>query len=202
MAELSPDEDSRDRVERASRGDALAVERVLAAWSPVLEAYLRRRSGPRLLERESAADLAQSVCREALERLGRGELEYRGDAEMRKWLLGAADLKIRGRLRRYGAAKRGDVVRVDDDAGPPLDELARARDPSPSHAAMGVEERAAFHAALARLDERQREVIQLFHFEGLTHAAIAARLGLEESHSRTLLARSLARLTQLMRAPE
>ncbi len=188
--------DGQGDVVRASEGDGAAAERVVARWAPSIEQYLRRHAGVGLLRVESASDLAQSVCREALDRIGRGALEYRGEAPLRQWLYGAADLKIKNRRRYYGADGRdpgrvatGDVERVPAD------------DPTPSVALGRHETQEAFQAALTNLSERDRRVVELFHFEGATHAEIAARLGIEESHSRTVLARSLARLAALLRSP-
>lgn len=198
-------EDSAESLKRASRGDARAAEQLVAAWSPMIERYLKKHAAKSVLARESAADLAQSVCREALERFGRGELEFRGEAALRHWLYGAADLKVRNRLRYYGAAKRGEQpipTGGADDASEgalPFEALAHDPGPTPSRAAAALEDRAAFDAALARLEDRQRAAVELFHFEGLGHKEIAERLGISEGNSRTLLARALARLARFVR---
>ena len=187
------DQGSEADVERASRGDDAAADRVLARWAPDIERYLRRRAGPRVLARESAADLAQSVCREALERLGRGDLEYRGEAALKQWLYGAADLKVKNRVRFYGADKRaGGEVELESHCAPDAG-------PSPSVAVAREEERATFERALAQLEERQAEAVRLFHLEGCDHAEVARRLDVTPSHSRTLVARGLARLARVLR---
>ncbi|MEM8710507.1 MAG: sigma-70 family RNA polymerase sigma factor [Planctomycetota bacterium] len=187
-----------DEILRASSGDAGAVDRVLARWSPAVEGYLRRHAGRRVLAAESAADLAQSVCREALERLGRGDLEYRGEDALRRWLFGAADLKVKNRLRYYGAQKRGEgAAALDADVWL---NAAKASDPSPSGAAALGEDREAFRRALENLDPRQQEAIELFHLQGLDHAEVARRLDITTSHSRTLVARALAKLARHLRA--
>lgn len=183
-------------VSRASRGDSEAAERVIAHWAPAIERYLRRNAGRRALGRESATDLAQSVCREALERLRRGEIDHRGDSALRSWLLGAADLKIKNRARYFGAQKRGEGAPLHDVGL----EQVQAHDPSPSAALVLDEDRAAFRLALDQLDDRQREAVRLFHLEGKDHAAVAEELGITVNHSRTLVARALARLARHLRA--
>lgn len=165
------------------------MEQALGRLLPAAEAYLARRATPAVLGGESVADLAQSVCGEALARLRRGELEYRGDAELKGWLFNAADLKLRSRYRRYTAAKR-DGVREGSVGG--MHDLAR----SPSQDAASAEERGRVHGALAELDERTRAMVVAFHFEGASHRELAARFGVTESHSRTLVARGLARLAK------
>lgn len=160
----------------------------------MVERYLRRRAGGGVLAHESAADLAQSVCREALERLRRGDLEYRGEAQLRQWLFGAADLKVRNRRRYYGADKRHG-----GDGELPEDTLC-ARDPSPSSESVRSEDQRAFERALSELDERQREAIRLFHLEARGHAEVALALGVSEENSRVIVARALARLARILRA--
>jgi len=194
--DVTDDRGTERALERMSRGDGAALEELVARWLPEVERHLRRNASPLLLGRESGADLAQSVCREVLERLERGAFEYRGEREFRNWLLGAADLKLRQRWRHARAERRGGEV----DAAP-LSEAERLLRSwaSPSRDALAREERERLAAALASLDERAREAVQLFYLEGLRHAAIAERLGVAESHSRTILARGLARLARLLR---
>ena len=49
------------------------------------------------------------------------------------------------------------------------------------------------------LSEDEREIIRLFHMEGLSHREIARKRDIQEGHSRTLLSRALARLARLAR---
>ncbi|HZD65227.1 MAG TPA: SigB/SigF/SigG family RNA polymerase sigma factor [Acidimicrobiales bacterium] len=58
----------------------------------------------------------------------------------------------------------------------------------------GAEERATLSPLIARLPERQRLILHLRFFEGLTQSDIAARLGISQMHVSRLLARSLAQL--------
>jgi RNA polymerase sigma factor (sigma-70 family) len=54
-------------------------------------------------------------------------------------------------------------------------------------------------AAIARLPEHYREVVELAYVHGLSHAEIAARLAIHETKSRVLLSRALSRLATLGR---
>jgi len=58
---------------------------------------------------------------------------------------------------------------------------------TPSRAAEAAEE---LERAFAALTDDERELITLFHVEGLAHAEIAARRGTSEAYSRTLLSRA------------
>lgn len=57
-----------------------------------------------------------------------------------------------------------------------------------------VERRATLSPLLARLPPRQRLILQLRFFEGLTQSEIARRLGISQMHVSRLLARSVAQL--------
>ena len=186
------------RILRASQGDARAAEELLARHLPDLRRYVRRRVSPMLLERESASDLVQSVCREVLQDLG--QFRYQGEAPFRAWLQQAALRKILDRQRYYRADKR-DRAR-EEAVGETLSraELARLATSlgSPSGDAARHEELERLEHALAELSEPDRRLVKLVHLEGLTHAEAAARLGTTEVNSRKQLSRALARLSRLL----
>jgi len=183
---------SREWVDRASRGDPAAVDALLEQHLPGLQAFLSRRAGPLLLARESGADLAQSVCREVLERLRDGRFEYRGDAAFKQWLYQAALLKLRDRRDFHGAARR-DGAREDVATA----SRVAAADPTPSQDAMAHERAEEIVRAIERLPPDMRRVVELARFERRSHSEIAAALGISEENSRKLLSRALARLTSL-----
>lgn len=56
------------------------------------------------------------------------------------------------------------------------------------------EELSKLHAAIEQLSERDRQVVQLYFFEGKTHQEIAAVLGLARTTVTELIARILVRL--------
>lgn len=194
---MDPENVSTDAlVDRASRGDVPALDSLLERYLPEVEHFLRGRASPQLLARESGADLAQSVCREALERLADERLELRGAAAFKQWLYRAAELKLKNRWRYWQAEKRA----ADREQGLLDDEGERALYRSifsPSREAIRREEIERFHRALEQLEEQPRQAIALFHLKGCSHAEIAKQLGISESYSRTLLARGLARLSKL-----
>lgn len=179
-------------IEKATRGDERAVEELLVRYLPDLEAYVGRRAAHWLRERESASDLAQSVCREVLVRLRDGRFEFRGEPAFREWLYRAAVIKLVERARRGGAQQR-DPAREVRDSGVLASLPAHT---TPSAAALAHEQLERFHQAFASLDERSRDVLSLKLVDGASHAQIADRLGLSEAHSRVVLARALAHLAQ------
>ena len=201
-----PRDDFGNLVLSASAGDAHAIEKLLDDHLPALRGFIARRAGRIVRERESAADLAQSVCREVLERVRDGRLAYQGPAAFKQWLYQAAVMKLMTRHRRWRAAKR-DVRREvaaaagpDESRPPAIEQQAVAGGFSPSEAAMRQEDLERFGRAFEQLSERYQEVVLLHHVESLSHPEIAARLGISESNSRMLLSRALGRLTTHLKA--
>lgn len=64
-----------------------------------------------------------------------------------------------------------------------------------------AERRATLSPLLAQLPERERLIVHLRFFEGLTQSEIATRLGISQMHVSRLLARSVARLRSAAEAP-
>lgn len=188
-------DDLQDTVSSAAAGDQPALDALLTRFLPGLRAFLAREAGALVRAKESASDLAQSVCREVLERLRDERFEYRGEAQFVRWLQQAAVHKLQNRHRFYRAEKR-DAGREQTPAGDSGLAGIAAATGTPSAAAARQEHDAELVAALAKLTERDRQVIQLCHFDGRSHEEVAGLLGITESHSRVLLARALARLAR------
>ena len=196
--------ESRALVENLSRGAPGAVDSLLQRYLPGLRLFLRARAGALVGARESESDLAQSVCREVLQRLEGGDFEYRGEAPFKQWLYQAALFKIQDRRRYWLADKRAAERDV------PLDVLAAGRSSAgapgdvplpnrttPSEDAVLREELEAMRQAFERLPERYAHVLRCVHFEGRSHREVAEELGISEANSRMLLSRALARLAKL-----
>ena len=160
-------------IERATRGDAIAVDDLLEQFLPGLRTFVRLRAGRLVLDRESAADVVQSACREVLEHLDR--FEHGGEEGFRRWLYRAALRKIADRYEYHRAAKR-DIGRAAD---PPTTSSRGPASllPSPSEHAMAGEQAERIEAALERLSEDQREIICLSRYAGFSNAEIAAEMG-------------------------
>lgn len=79
---------------------------------------------------------------------------------------------------------------VRDDAGEGLAELLGGDD----IALENVEDRESLHAALARIPERERQILVLRFFGEHTQTEIAARLGISQMHVSRLLAKTLRTL--------
>lgn len=190
-----PRTDDRLLVEAAARGDARAVEQLIAGHLPGLRAYLRLRAGAMLRARESSSDLVQSVCRDVLQNLD--QFKYPGEAAFRAWLYATALRKVADRAEYWQAQKR-DAARDrplegNDEA---LLAVYRTSFASPSAHAMGREAMERLEDAFERLSEDYREVIVLSRICGLSRAEVAQAMGRTEASVRNLLSRALAELAE------
>ena len=157
---------------RRSRTDPEAFRLVFERHFDAVWSYLRRRVG-----RTAADDLASDVFLAAFAARGRFRAEH--DSAL-PWLYGiAANLVARrhrretARLRAYAAS--GELPAEEIDVESLLGRLA------------AVERGRALAAALADLRWDERETLLLSAIAGLTHAEIAAALGISEVSSRQYL---------------
>lgn len=173
-----------------SRSPSTGLAARIVASLPGLTRFVRRRMGPELRARESASDIVQSTCRELL-RAG-SSFEDQGEAAFRHWLRGAAEHKLRKRVRHWRAARRADGDRgaTPDGGATPAAPL----DSGPSQEAELAEEARRLEAAFRALSPEQRHVLTRSQIDGLSHADLARELGKTPEAARKLVARALARL--------
>jgi RNA polymerase sigma factor (sigma-70 family) len=178
-----------------------AIESLLQRHLEDLRVYVRRNMDAELGQRESAADIVQSICREVLQ--SQAQYVHRGDAAFRQWLLQVALRKLIDRRRFYRARKR-DAVKLEQPGSSTsfdLGDLARLAGSlkSPSGEAMLREELGRLAAALEQLGENDRAIIRMIHLDGMTHAEVGERIGCTEGQSRGRLFLALARLSAFLR---
>lgn len=163
--------------EDASRDADLTFDRLYKGSRDDVYAYVAS------LVRDAAA--AEDVTATAFERAYRKRARFdpsRG--EPRAWLFGIARNAALDELRRRG--------RQAELAAEPAD-LSGA---SVGGSAEASERRIAVSAALATLEPRERELIALKFFAGLTNAEIAAVIGIGESNAGTRLHRAMTKLRE------
>lgn len=180
--------------QRAAAGDRKALEALLGEHQAQLRAFIRLRSDRALRRRESSSDLAQSVCREALQHADR--FTYPSPEAFRAWLFTTAMRKIQDR-RKYHLAGRRDVRREQGQGDTVADRnLLECYSGfcTPSRDAGAREELERVERAMDALPDEYREVITLSRVAGLNHATIAEQMGRSEGAVRMLLHRAIARL--------
>lgn len=170
---------------RARDGDGVAREELLERLRPRLVLWASARLGPALRTEADPEDVAQDALLAVHKRLD----EFKGDDRRAflGWIFTVAENRIRDLADRAGAAKRQRA------------ELPRRERTSPSEAAARAELAARLAAAVARLDEPHRQVIQMRRFEELEVPEIARRLDRSENAVRILYCRAVAALRDAMK---
>lgn len=95
------------------------------------------------------------------------------------------------------ALNAGDTFYLESvDAPLPGDESARREVAIEETGFVNVEERSWLVPAIEQLTERDRLILQLRFFEGMSQSQIASRIGISQMHVSRLLTRALARLRE------
>jgi RNA polymerase sigma-70 factor (ECF subfamily) len=184
--------------ERAREGDREALAGLFQRQSGRLRALVRLRMDPRVRGRLDESDVLQETWLDCERRFE----EWRAGPEMPAflWMRLLAAQKLAELHRRHLGAKARDAGReAARPAGPPAhsasmaDRLA-ADLTSPSRAAARAEETSRVLVALDGLDETDREVLALRHFEELTNDQVAAVLGITKAGASNRYVRALRRL--------
>jgi len=161
---------------RAQSGDMQAFAALYACFGrPCFNLALRI-----LGNRAQAEDLVQEVFLKLFGAIG----GYRGDALFGSWFKRMTVNAIIDQLRSQRHAADADAMEASTPA-----------------AAISADNSAALLDAwslLQRLPARARAVLVLHEFEGYTHTELAELFGQSESYSKSILARALKRLNQLV----
>jgi len=197
-------DDTGELLRRAGQGDMAAVGNLFARHRERLVRMVNLRMDPRLRGRCDADDVIQDVSLEAIRRFA----EYRRNPNppFFLWLRLLAAQKLVDMHRRHLGAKARDATREVSlyDGGLPqatsavLASQLLGRNTSPSQAAIRAEMQLRLQDALNGMDEIDREVIALRHFEQLSNAEAAAVLGIKESAASTRYVRAMRRLKDVL----
>jgi RNA polymerase sigma-70 factor (ECF subfamily) len=177
-------------------------ERPLEGYRDYLRLLARTQLGPRLQAKLDASDVAQQAILQAHE--ARGQFRGTSEAERLAWLRAILANVLAAAARRFDAGVRdisrersleGDLERSSSR----LECLLAADQTSPSQRAVRGEELLRLTAALARLPDDQRQVVELHHLKGLPVAEVAAQMSRTRAAVVGLLFRGLKKLRQLLR---
>ncbi len=188
------DAEPNDLIERASRGEALAVDELIERHLPGLTAYVSANLGPLVGAKESASDLVQSACREVLAHIGR--FRYEGEDGFKRWLYATALRKIQDRHRYFRAGKRDAGREAIPRSGSELAGDLLRDSSTPSRALAQRDEVARIESVLDTLPENYGRVIRMAYLEELSREEIAERLEISAANARMLLSRAIARLAR------
>jgi len=161
---------------RAQRGDMQAFATLYARFGQPCYGLALRLTG----NVTQAEDLVQEVFLKLIDTIR----SYRGEAPFGAWLKRMTVNAVIDQLRGQRHAAETDSESL---------QLAEAGTDSTNPAAV-----VDAWSLLQRLPSRARAVLVLHEFEGYTHAELAALFGQSESYSKSILARALKRLGELV----
>jgi RNA polymerase sigma-70 factor, ECF subfamily len=194
--------DTEDLVDRAARGDDCARQALLIRYYERLIRMATVRLDRRLAPRVDPDDVVQEALLEASQDLS----DYLRDRPLpfHAWLRQYVGQRISKLHRHHLGAQRRSVRREEagdwhlpEESTVLLAERLLDRQSSPSRRIQREELRQRIQAALARLGERDREVVVLRHLEQLSTAETAEVLGITEAAVKKRHLRALERLRAL-----
>lgn len=161
-----------------------------------LQRMVHFRLDPRLVGRIDAEDVLQEAFLEAKKRLG----AFRGDDKpFFIWMRLVTQQTMVDLFRKHvGTKMRAAGREIAAPASGTLSGLFVGHLTSPSQAVLREEVRQKVDAALASMDEIDREVLLLRHFEELSNKEVAAVLSIQENAASNRYVRALTRLKGLL----
>ncbi|MCE2725173.1 MAG: sigma-70 family RNA polymerase sigma factor [Planctomycetaceae bacterium] len=189
-------------LERVRQGDDGAVNGLLERHRAAIKRMIDRRMDRGVQRRVDASDIVQDVLFEANRRLG----EYLTNPTMpfQLWLRHMARDRLIDAHRRHRVAASRSVDREvplatdDDRSGTELAGIVADRELTPAAAATWHELERRFAAAVEALDDMDRQIVLLRHFEHLSTAEAAEALGLSKPAAGMRYLRAMRRLRSLL----
>jgi RNA polymerase sigma-70 factor (ECF subfamily) len=193
-------------IDRAAAGDSAALAELFGRYRKRLRAMVRLRMDRRLQGRVDPSDVLQEAYLDVAQQLS----SYLAKPEMPFYLwlrLTTGQRLMRLHRQHLGAAIReaGREVSLHRGALPQASSVSLAAQllgkmTSASKAVERVEIQLRLQAALNGMDEMDREIIALRHFEELSNAEAAQVLGLEPSAASKRYIRALKRLQEILKS--
>jgi RNA polymerase sigma-70 factor (ECF subfamily) len=185
----------------ARTGSRSAIGHLLEGCRGYLLSIANRQIDGDLRPKVAPSDLVQDSCLEAQQHFPTFQGQTR--AELLAWVRGILLYNISSAHRHYRVTAKRQLSRevsLDDQQTHRAPAISLALDdPSPSEAAVRVEERALFEAALARLPEQYREAITLRHHNQLSFEDIGRQMNRSPEAVRKLWARGIEQLQSLLK---
>jgi RNA polymerase sigma-70 factor (ECF subfamily) len=198
---------TQDMLDEVRAGGAAAIDRLFDCHRDPLRRLVDLRLDAALARRVDASDVVQDVLLEASRRLA----EYLRDPAMpfHLWLRQIAQDHMIDAHRRHRKAQRRSLdrerplraPRLPDQSSLDLAAQLLDRRQTPATAAVGREMAERLRQAVASLDDGDRDIITMRHFECLTNQDVALALGLTEAAASMRYLRALRRLKERLVEP-
>ena len=206
LAMTMPVEHDNSEIAQLREHSEQALAEIISSYNERLLRIIDLRLAPQLSGRVDAADVLQEVFLEARKRLPR----FLRDASVPVfvWLRGVVlDTLVHVHRRHLGAKMRdaGREVPLHAGGGPQATSVSLAGFligdlTSPSQAAMRQELATRIEVTLAAMDEIDREVLILRHFEQLSNDEVASVIGVKKAAASRRYMRALARFREVLSA--
>ena len=197
-------EQTQDLLKEVGNGDHSAVNRLLERHREAVRRMVQMRLDHAVARRVDASDVVQDVLLEASQRLS----DYIRSPSMpfHLWLRQLAKDRMIDMHRRHRGAQRRSVDREqnmssfasDDQSAADLTALLRDAELTPAASALRKEMEERFVLALDKLEESEREIIIMRHFEHLGNGEVAEALGLSAPAAGMRYLRAIRRLRELL----
>ncbi len=195
--------DTQELLDQVRRGEPRAVDQLLDRHREPIRRLIGLRLDPAIARRLDASDIVQDVLLEASRRLA--DYLHHPTMPFHLWLRHIAQDHIIDAHRRHRQARRRSVDReqpmraaLADGSSVELIAELIDRELTPATAAIRQEMTRRFEQVLSTLDETDREVILMRHFEQLSNQDVAAALGLTEAAASMRYLRAVRRLRALL----
>lgn len=197
-------EHTQDLLNEVGKGDHSAVNRLLDRHREAVRRMVQMRLDHAVARRVDASDVVQDVMLEASQRL----TDYIRNPSMpfHLWLRQLAKDRMIDMHRRHRGAQRRSVDREqnlscfnsDDQSAADLTSLLRDAELTPAASALRKEMEERFVLALDKLEESEREIVIMRHFEHLGNGEVAEALGLSAPAAGMRYLRAIRRLRELL----
>jgi RNA polymerase sigma-70 factor (ECF subfamily) len=192
------------RIQRIAEGDQQAMAELVEEYQPRLVRFAALRLDSRVRARVDPEEVVQEVFVEVLRRAA-GYASNPGSSPA-VWLFGLTLERVIQVHRQHLEAQARDPrreIRLHDGPTPAVDSgslasLLVGRLTTPSQAAMRAERQQRIQDALRNLDETDREVLVLRHFDELSNVEAAELLGLTPKAASMRFVRALQRLRAIL----
>ena len=171
-------------IERLKIGEADAFDALVIRYSADVYAVLFRLTQ----DAEEAADLTQETFLSALKAIKK----FRGEADLKTWLVRIAINESRNRFRWWTRRRREKTISLDAPVGEqemPLSETVSSNFANPEETILQRERENRLQKALGDLPEIFREAVVLCDIEGLSYEEIAAALEINIGTVKSRIAR-------------
>lgn len=188
----------------AKRGDPDAVDQLLSRHRESLKRMIDMRLDKRVAQRVDVSDIVQEVMVEANRRL---QIYLQNPAmPFHLWIRQIAKDRIIDAHRRHRASAKRSVDREQrlEIQGPPdastIELAGQLMDPELTPAALATQRELAIQVqnCIAKLDERDQDILLMRHYEQLSNQEVAVALGLTEPAASMRYLRALKRLRAII----